>query len=103
MGGGAYAALARLSVRLRHSTVSTTRPPMTRTMGGTMAAVSTPPDVLCGAYLFRRECTGRGKGRRVTHGEGDDDVSAALISVYLRIIRRGDMRTGGRWGTQSRG
>ena len=63
IGGGVNAALARLSTRLRHNTVSTTRPPMTRTMGGTMAAVSTPPDVLWCGLSVRRGCV-QGKCRR---------------------------------------
>ena len=86
-------AMRRLSARLRHTTVSTTSPQMMRTTGGTMAAASTPPDVLlgCRGGLSFREGWRKTSRNGGTHEEDDDDASASLVSVDLRIIGRGDM------------
>ena len=86
-------AMRRLSARLRHSTVNTISPQMTRTTGGTMAAVSTPPDALLGCRRAYQSGKSRGKSGRIggTHEEEDDGTSTSLISVDLRISGRGDM------------
>lgn len=82
----------RLCARLRHITVNTTDREMTRMMGRIIAAARRPPDGLFGRRWSIRERADSIDGD--THEEedfGDDVVSASLISVYLRIIRRGDM------------